>query len=447
MPFRSISLVVLLTTLSATFVASRIAAEEKSAAPPNVVMILSDDQRWTDYGFMGHEAIQTPNLDKLAARSLTFTRGYVPYSLCRPSLASIVTGLYPHRHGILGNDPPPPESLASRPPGYLTNPEYLPNREKYLRLHIDELETLPELLKAKGYVSFQSGKWWEGNFARGGFDEGMTHGDPTKGGRHGDVGLKIGRETMEPVFDFVDRAAAEKKPFFVWYAPMLPHTPHNPGRELLAKYRDKAPTIPIAKYWAMCERFDETVGELLDGLESRGLAQNTLVVYVTDNGWINDPSASQYAPKSKKSPYDGGLRTPIMLSLPGKIEPRQDETSLVSSIDLAPTILRAAGLEPTKGMPGIDLRDQAAIDSRDQVFGDIFEHDIVAMDDPPASLRWRWTVKGNWKLIVPYDKRLGDAPVELYDLAADPFEEKNLAGERPELVAELRKELDAWWSP
>lgn len=416
-------------------------AEMPHDAPPNVVMILSDDQAWTDYGFMGHDGIETPNLDRLARESLTFTRGYVPYSLCRPSLASIITGLYPHQHGIVGNDPP-----SSRPPAA----NYLQVREEYLKLHIDRLQTLPELLKAKGYVSFQSGKWWEGSAQRGGFDEGMTHGDMNRGGRHGDEGLKIGRSTMQPVFDFLDRMAAERespKPFFLWYAPMLPHQPHDPGPKLLEKYQAKAPTQAIAKYWAMCEKWDRSVGQLLDALDERGLAENTLVVYVTDNGWIQEPNANRFAPKSKKSPYDGGLRTPIMLRWPGRIEPQMDESNLVSSIDLAPTILRAAGLAPTSEMQGIDLLDRPAVEARRQLFGDIFEHDIVAMDDPAASLRWRWTIEENWKLIVPDETRLAGEPVELYDLTADPFEEKNLAAEQPERVAELRKKLDAWWSP
>lgn len=447
---RLLSLLVIALTLAASLITAnralvQSADAQQPSAPPNVVMILSDDQAWTDYGFMGHEAIETPNLDRLARESLTFTRGYVPYSLCRPSLASIITGLYPHQHGIVGNDPP------RNPEGRTPPPNYLQVREEYLKLHIDKLQTLPELLRAKGYVSFQAGKWWEGSCERGGFDEGMTHGDPTRGGRHGDEGLKIGRSTMQPVFDFLDRATAEPQasrlPFFLWYAPMLPHQPHDPGPKLLAKYEGKAPTPTIAKYWAMCEKFDRSVGKLLEALDERGLRENTLVVYVTDNGWIQDPNASQYAPRSKKSPYDGGLRTPIMVRWPGKIEPRMDEANLASSIDLVPTILHAAGLEPTAEMHGIDLLDRSAVEKRRQIFGDIFEHDIVAMDDPAASLRWRWTIEENCKLIVPDEKRLAGDPVELYDLAADPFEEKNLAAEQPERVAELRKKLDAWWSP
>ena len=137
--------------------------------------------------------------------------------------------------------------------------------------YFDEMPTLPRLLASRGYLSFEAGKWWGGSFERGGFTHGMTHGDPARGGRHGDLGLAIGREGMQPVFDFIDMAQARRAPFFLWYAPMMPHSPHNPPERLLAKYRDKAPALEIAKYWAMCEWFDETCGQLLDFSRSGNL--------------------------------------------------------------------------------------------------------------------------------------------------------------------------------
>ena len=327
--------------------------------PPNIVLIISDDQAWSDYGFMGHPHIETPRLDRLASESLLFTRGYVPASLCRPSLATIVTGLYPHQHRIVGNDPP-----GKGTPGYLDR------RIAYLR-HIDRVPKLAELLKQKGYLSHQSGKWWEGHFTRGGFTHGMTHGDRTRGGRHGDDGLLIGRKGLQPIFDFIAEAYARKRPFFIYYAPFLPHTPHNPPARLLRKYRSKTPHLPLAKYWAMCEWFDETVGALLDHLDP-----DTLVLFVADNGWINRTNSSRYAPRSKRSPYDGGLRTPILIRWPGRVKPRKETVHLAGSIDLAPTILAAAGLEPGPNMPGINLLDEASVAARPAIFGAIFEHDV-----------------------------------------------------------------------
>lgn len=289
-------------------------------APPNIVMIISDDQTWTDYGCMGHADIQTPHLDRLASRSAMFRRGYVPVALCRPSLATMITGLYPHQHGITGNDPSPDKSLTAE--------QYSALRAKLIA-KLDAHPTVPTLLAKQGYISHQSGKWWEGNFSRGGFTHGMTRGFPQKGGRHGDDGLKIGRKGMEPVLEFVDGAVADKKPFFLWYAPFLPHTPHNPPARLFEKYSKEGRHPSLAKYYAMCEWFDETCGTLINHLEKAGVSDNTMIVYVTDNGWIQRTPdltvpkgwKSSFAPKSKQSPYDGGTRTPIMVSWPAKIKP------------------------------------------------------------------------------------------------------------------------------
>ncbi|MGC1272568.1 MAG: sulfatase [Planctomycetaceae bacterium] len=405
-----------------------------AADRPNVVMILSDDQAWTDYGFMGHDVIETPHLDRLAGESATFVNGYVPTSLCRPSLATLISGLYPHQHKITGNDPP--QGV---------------DRREMLR-HIRRIPKLPVLLGEAGYVSHQSGKWWEGNPKEGGFTAGMTHGDPARRGRHGDEGLKIGRQGLDPIWQFVD--GHKGKPFFLWYAPFLPHQPHNPPERLLKKYRADGRPIELAKYYAMCEWFDETCGALLAGLDERGLSENTLVVYVTDNGWIQKTPETDlpegwkgpYAPKSKRSPNEGGVRTPILLRWPGQIEPRRYET-LVSSIDLVPTILKAAGVDVPQELPGQSLLDVIAAGGetdRDVVYGEIFEHDIPDIDDPAAGLLYRWCREGDWKLIVS-EKAEGSA--ELYDLANDPHETRNLAEEHPDRVTGLRKKLDGWWNP
>ena len=290
----------------------------KKAATPNVLLIISDDQTWTDYGFMGHPVIQTPRLDQLARESVTFTRGYVPTALCRPSLMTMITGLYPSQHGVTGNDPAIPVNLkagtARRDAAYLAECERLRSRVK-------TMPTIPRLLAQRGYLSFQTGKWWEGPHSYGGFTHGMTHGDFTRGGRHGDAGLAIGRTGLQPVYDFIDLATTQQKPFFIWYAPFLPHTPHNPPPRILKKYEQVGRSPALAKYYAMCEWFDETCGSLLDHLDDRKLSKNTLVIYVTDNGWIQRTSTTKvpdgwrprFAPKSKQSPYDGGVRTPIMV--------------------------------------------------------------------------------------------------------------------------------------
>jgi arylsulfatase A-like enzyme len=399
---------------------------------PNVVLIISDDQAWGDFGFMGHDVIQTPRLDRLASESLVFTRGYVPASLCRPSLAILATGLYPHQHKITSNDPPK----------RLPKEEFLGQRCQQIA-NIDRVPTLPRILAARGYLSLQTGKWWEGHHSRGGFTHGMTHGDATRGGRHGDEGLKIGRQGMQPIFDFIE--ASGDRPFFIWYAPFLPHSPHNPPQRLLDKYVDKTDSIHVARYWAMCEWFDETCGELLDYLDEKKLADDTLVLFVVDNGWIQTVDSPRYALRSKRSQYDGGLRTPIMLRWRGRIHPRRDDKTLASSIDLVPTILAACGLAPTSDMQGVDLLDARALAARDTIFGEIFEHNAVDIHDPASSLKYRWCIEGAWKLILPDAANVPNARVELYNVSADPYEKKNLAQSDPDRVARLRGLIDGWW--
>jgi len=419
-----------------------------AAQPPNIVLIISDDQAWTDYSFMGHSDIRTPHIDQLSQEGVLFSRGYVSTALCRPSLMTLVTGHYAHRHGVTGNDP---------------SPKYAPRdsalyRERCAALiaKIDRFDTLPELLAERGYLSHQSGKWWEGNFKRGGFTHGMTRGYPQPGGRHGDDGLKIGRQGLTQIQAFMDMALAARKPFFLWYAPFLPHTPHTPPERLLQKYQKDGRPAPIARYYAMCEWFDETCGALLDYLEQKEIRDNTLIVYVTDNGWIQNPKGRGYAPRSKQTPYEGGVRTPVIFSWPKVLKPAQ-RNELVSSVDLVPTILAAAGARTPSGLPGLDLlpnlREATPI-ARSAIFGEGFAHDIADIDKPEASLLYRWCIEGPWKLILTYDGEVNryqsthprtEKRPQLFNLLNDPHEKTNVAADHPEEVARLGEKIAAWY--
>ena len=411
-------------------------SEESVATRPNLVLIVSDDQAWTDYGFMGHPHLKTPHLDRLAADSLTFRRGYVPSSLCCPSLATILTGRYPHDHKITSNDPPTVPGLSGK--AFQESEAFRSGRDR-MNQHMKAVATLPGVLKDHGYLTLQTGKFWQGHYSHGGFTHGMTRGD-----RHGDDGLQIGRKTLQPIEEFIDMATEQKNPWMVWYAPMLPHDPHNPPKKYLDRTKPLTSSDTIAKYWANVEWFDQTVGDLLGMLESKGLEKDTLVVYVTDNGWIQDPVQSRYAAKSKQSPYEGGVRTPIMLRWPGKIS-AQDSSDFAHSIDLMPTVLKAIGIPSPKDLPGIDLLDTEARASRKIVFGECFTHNANNLDVPKENLRWRWAIRENWKLIVPNPSIEKNGVVELYDLAADPQEELNLATTHPKVAQELAVAIDQWW--
>jgi arylsulfatase A-like enzyme len=419
------------------------------STPPNIVLILSDDQGYTDYGFMGHPQIETPNLDKLAGESALFRRGYVPTALCRPSLMTLITGLYSHQNRTTGNDP------ANTPANRAHTDKAGKDARELLISHIDQTGALPQWLAKKGYVSHQSGKWWEGSYQRGGFTEGMTKGFPNKGGRHGDAGLKIGRDGIKPVVDFMDRSVADEKPFFVWYAPFLPHTPHNPPARLFEKYLAKGVQQRIAKYYAMCEWFDETCGALVNHIDESGIAENTLVVYVTDNGWIQTEKGG-YAPRSKRSPNEFGTRTPIMFRWSGTI-PAADRPELCSSIDFVPTVLAAAGATGPHEFPGLNLLPQlktGQVIDRDMLFGESFGHDIADIQNPQASLLYRWVIRGHDKLLLTYDGAPGkmkyppqDAAPQLFNLKDDPDEQLNLAANNTEQVKQLSALLDQWYVP
>lgn len=408
-----------------------VAAPSPAQEPPNVVLIISDDQAWTDFGFMGHPVVDTPHLDRLAAEGAVFSNAYVPTSLCRPSLATFATGLYPSQHRIANNDPP--EGSEGR----------------VMQRFIEEVPTLPRLLQESGYRSLQTGKWWEGHYRNAGFTHGMT-----TEGRSGGPGRDIGRKTMRPIYDFIEKSG--DRPFFIWYAPLLPHRPHNPPDEYLRTYAAGGRDEALARYYAMCEWLDATVGELMAYLETH--AENTLVLFAADNGWEppNEHSpktghASRYSPRSKLSPYDLGLRTPVILWWPGRVEPGWHREP-VSTVDLAPTILKAAGIEPPALMPGRDLREVASGQSLPEgahperahgeaVFGEMFTHDAVDIERPDLSATHQWVRQGDWKLILPVDS---SDDLELYHLAPDPFETVDLASKRPEKVRALRALLERW---
>ncbi|WDE99422.1 sulfatase [Lentisphaera profundi] len=403
-------------------------AEQASA--PNVVMILSDDQGYADYSFMGHEFIATPRIDKLASASLVYERGYVTTAVCCPSISTMLTGLYPHQHGTTGNDPIKGVNRKAWIDKFRNSPQ------------------LPRLLGEAGYLSMHTGKYWHGDPAVSGFTDsmGLTQ-------RHGsEYSLSIGRKTMQPIYDFIQKSQDQKKPFFVWFAPFMPHTPHTPPERLEKKYQ-KLGAKNQSKYYAMCEWFDESCGELLDHLDEKGLTENTVIVYICDNGWGSMGSGSV-----KASPHELGVRTPIMIKWPGKVSAQLDKVNMASNIDLVPTILAACGVEIPKVLPGINLLDIDAVGARKNLFLECFTHDMLAIDQPEAGLRARSYVDKQWKLTVwrkphtlldlkGWQKETPQEEIQLFNIKDDPMQKNNLAAQHPEKVGDLMKELNRWWNP
>ncbi len=400
--------------------------------PPNIIWIIADDQAYSDFGFMGHDLVRTPHLDKLASESALFPNGYVPSSLCRASLATMITGKYAFEHGICFNDPP----------------DGIPHSATFRFLEMQE--PIPRALQARGYRSLQTGKFWEGIYTNGGFTDGMTQGT-----RHGDAGLRIGRKTMEPIKQFL--GDVDDDPFFIWFAPYLPHAPFNAVEAYKEPFRGKGLGKREVGYYANISWLDDTVGELIDLLEKSGKADNTVIMFIVDNGWLPNRDGESFRDlqgrnlrfdaRSKQSPYEGGVRTPVFVRWPGRIEPARYEDELVSSIDLFPTTLAFARAPQNPELNGRNLRP--FIEGRSSfaprtIFGEIYYHNSLKLDDPKVNMTHRWARKGDWKLILnDHDQ---SAP-ELYNLASDPNETIDLASDSSQSgrIETIRGEIEEWW--
>ncbi|MEZ6088341.1 MAG: sulfatase-like hydrolase/transferase [Pirellulaceae bacterium] len=357
---------------------------------------------------------------------------------------------------------------------------------------MQDAPSLPRMLAANGYRCLQTGKFWEGSFPNAGFTDGMSIASPS-GGKYGDLrlpggdlvahgngdhGLAIGRQTMQPINAFLDEVApndAPSTPFFIWYAPFLPHVPHDSPQRFVELARSRPGVAPHElPYFASIAQFDETVGLLRAAIERRNLANNTLFVFAVDNGWV--PDARRYVRQkeewdhtknSKRAPFDAGLRTPILFRLPGSTVAATHQ-SVVSSIDLVPTILAATGTPmPERPLPGRNLwqvaTGQAKADPDRAVFGELYPGDARELGKPEQDIAYRWVRKGGYKLIVPHAHngrppwgKFLDRPA-LFDITSDPEESTDLLSEPSDDVTErtklrriqheLQSLLDQWWLP
>jgi len=426
---------------------------ERTAARelPNIVLIVADDHGWPYFGFMGDEIVETPHLDALAEEGVLFTSGYSTASTCRPSLRSLLTGLHPIQWGA--------KRRALRASGQVG-----PADEQ-----IGDFETLPRRLATRGYASFQGGKFWEASYRAAGFSAGTKPPAGSESSREwapvqqraGGDGLELGRTTMEPLWGFLETHREE--PFFVWFAPKLPHTPHDPPKDFLSLYADEDLSEPARKYYANITRFDARVGELVARLEKMGLREETLLVYVSDNGWeqerrATNPVKQLGGPKGKSSMYELGFRTPIIFSWPERLKGGRRIDAPVSTVDLFTTLLEFAGLEPSPDRTGISLRPRLlgeAASSRDAIIGSMSflrpPPDVEAAKSDPAedlvrAERGYFLRTGSWHYIwYPRSGKYGDrASEELYRIDEDPREEHDVVGEHPDLVKRFREEIERW---
>ena len=437
------------------------AAPAASKRKPNFVLILVDDLGWTDVGCFGSKYYETPNIDRLAAGGMKFTNGYAACAVCSPTRAAVMTGRYPARLGITdwirarfqGGKIPADKKNSS---GYVgKGPVKCPRNALWMEL--DEV-TIAEALKPGGYVSCHIGKWHLGpddwyperqgfdhNF--GGCDYGQppSYFDPYKNRRLADIPTLKPRKTGEYLTDREGDEAVnfirtnKDKPFFLYLANYAVHTPIQGKKDLVAKYKAKPPTNQKnPTYAAMVESVDDCVGKVLATLDELKLAGDTLVIFSSDNGGLSGPTNNKPLRAGKGHPYEGGIRVPYIFRRPGAIKPGSVCDTPVISVDFFPTICRAAGV----ALPGgreIDGEDLTPLLTRTgklkrKAIYWHFPH-FRGRIKPYAIIR-----EGDWKLVQYY---VGAPELELYNLAKDIGETKNLAGDMPEKARDLKVKLAA----
>ncbi len=432
---------------------------------PNIVMIVADDLGYPYAGFMGDTLVQTPNLDKLANMGTVFRNGMVTQAHCAPSLRTMVTGLHSARYDFVS------EQLQEEKRGELTQglsqEDSLIWEREFPWRAMPYFKTIPEFLAEKGYASFQGGKWWEFSYQNGGFTHGMSTGWTREDRKDpdffvylmGNEGLKLGRKTNQPVFDFIEEQ--KENPFFLWWAPDLPHWPFNAPDKYYDIYKDRDIAESAKKYYANVTWFDDALGEVTDYFEEKGLMENTLFIYVNDNGWDQAPNAEyRYdsalwhhgGPKGKGSYYDMTYRTPLIFTWKGTIPAGRYKDELASSMDLLPTILDYAGMEKPDYLRGISLKSNIAGttgQSYDQIVGNVTQlyyavRGKVKPENPgPFDLEviegyWVRTPEYHYIWDVTNDEEL------LFDMEKDPYNNNNIAHSNQELISTFKPKITEW---
>ena len=412
---------------------------ENSGRPPNILFILFDKCRTDAVGCYGEKAVHTPNLDALAARGVRFANCFTPQALCGPARASILTGSYPHAHGLRRNVYPiPTTSVHSNYKESIADPF----RDPRFRLW----DNFPYLLDNAGYATAHIGKWHLGPPNPGFFDYwksfnsllrhwiGEPHQSRYRPDVHTDQGIR-----------FMERHAQE--PFFLYQSYYAPHEPLDPPRQFLEHYQgdERAP------YYGTVSNLDWNVGRLVETLRRLGILDNTLIVATSDHGrvWGDRPGTEEGLCVA----YEGSARVPLIMAHPGSLPQGTVWQSGVSLVDLMPTFLQAAGIQPVMGVRSytkrLNLQGESLLE-RVSSGQDRWDRPIVIQNIPQEPIDGslydeRALRTERYKLILRrFDTGASCRPGELYDLLEDPGERTNLyAGSshsqiRQELAVTLR---------
>ena len=417
----------------------------------NVVLLLADDLGWRDLGCTGSPFYETPSIDRLAVQGMRFTQNYAACNVCSPTRASIMTGKHPARLHTTN-------FFGGNRKGLLLPPEYrqsLPAEET----------TLAGAFRRAGYRTAIAGKWHLGGKgslpADHGFD--VVFGAETKpaGGPPQDPHYSTQLSTQAA--EFIEES--KDRPFFLYLAFHAPHVGLKTRPELQEKYRRKAAALAPAGprevdagagfkaravqdhpvYAGMVEELDQAVDRVLRKLDVLGLAERTIVVFTSDNGGLStaegSPTSNLPLRAGKGWNYEGGLRVPLIVRIPGRVGPGSLSDTPVISTDLYPTLLELAGIAPPPGQALDAVSLVPLLEARgglpDRPLTWHYPHYSNQGGRPSGALR-----SGSWKLVEWFE----DGRVELFDLAADPGEERDLAPRQPERAAALRKQLADWRS-
>lgn len=449
--------------LCAAIAAITVDAEVKAAEArhPNVIFILADDQGWGDVGYNGHPSARTPNLDRLAADGTFITNFYVNGTVCSPSRAAFLTGMYPARLGF--------HHITSKPDV---------NKQRQVPDWLDpDVGTIADTFKKAGYATAHFGKWHLGKYAGApaatayGFDESAVtsgSGEQVRAEGGNEDPFLLTQATFDRAIDFI--RDHEEQPFYVNVWSPLPHAPLRPSPKQIQAFRDvkpepasfgqwmrdylnaaRAPAGQLRTYLAAIAEVDRHVGRLREALGQLGLADDTIIVFSSDNGPEdysigNAANAGMGSPGPlrgrKRSLYEGGTRVPFVAVWPGKIPAgRVDTETVMSGVDLMPTLAALTGIPCAA--PGIDgedlsaaLRGGSAARRRPLHWEWFFE--VVgnpAFFAPPLAVR-----DGPWKFYCDY----AGANTELYDVTKDPEELNNVAAHHQDVVDRLRNSALTW---
>ena len=433
-----------------------LAETSAKSTPPHIVLIMTDDMGWMDLACQGNDKLHTPNLDALAAQGVRFTDAYAASPVCSPTRAAMMTGLNPARVNITqhGADGPMfwPEDRKIQPPA----------TEHILPL---ERVTIAERLKDAGYATGFFGKWHLSGSA-------VKEDDPSTGGPqyypdHQGFDINIGGcgrggpptyfdpyniPTLEPRKKgeyLSDRLADETiswmrdnkdKPMFVNLWTYNPHWPFEAPADLIKKYEGKeGPGLINPIYGGQIEATDRAVGRVLDEIDRLGIADNTLVIFTSDNGGWSGATDNRPLRAGKGYLYEGGIRVPLIIRWPGITQADKTDSTPVISMDLVATIFDATGVSLGKdeSLDGTSLKPvlKGESVSREPLFFHYPHWSFHKENRPGSAIR-----DGKYKLILHYD----DDSVELFDLEADLSEENDLVTDLPEVAAKLRKQLETW---